>query len=327
MMLHLSRALALITAISVAPLVLAESTPSLDDLRAIIDKQTSAIAQGKKVGFAYTVQRSFTAYVPFENLPGKIARQESEIEHWREVFVRKGGLRALAVNFRPSSEGNSHVRTWNGEVSKYYMPSFGLGEISFKADSVSQIDDIFVRLQGPFAWALLPIEIDSPNDCLQGKYHSQMDLRQILAQDGLRVLDETETLDDSKCVVVANSIGPFLWLDAGRGFVVKQFIQPATNLPGVERIHYYNERFVQVAPGLWAVENGFMLLRGPGIDYEHVTVQDYLCRLSLDYDGIRLNEPIEDSAFDIVFPPGTAVVDSTSATNVFKRSSVKGFLP
>lgn len=326
-MLAFNRVITLIAAISTAPVVLADQTPSLDDLRTIIQERASSIAQGKSIGFAYTVHRNVHPRIPLANLPDRIAREASVRKYRKEAFVRKGGLRALAADRLGDSERPPlDVITWNGEVLMQYFPSRGTGQIDFRDNPISHIDDLFFRLQGPFAWEFLPVDIDTAGDCLQGKYHPQVDLRQLLAQDGLRVLDETEVLDDSTCVVIANDMGPFLWLDADRGLVVKQFIQPATDLPGVERIHYYNERFVQVSSDLWAVERGFMLLRGPGIDYEHVTVQDYLCQVTVSFEDIRLNEPIEDSAFDIAFPPGTQVALPEDDFGR-RRVTTKGFLP
>lgn len=329
MMLRLSRAVVLVAVFLAGSAVLAESVPSLDELRSTIKEQAATISQGKQVGFAYTAWRSLSAAVPSENLPKRFANQQADSGNSSEIFARKDGLRALARN---SWDVDAHsfetsVTTWNGKVLSSYYPLLREAHLRPKDDDVSQIDELFSRWQGPFAWAFLPNDVASGGTCSQPPIFPRVELSQVLAYEGLHVLDEIDILDDSKCVVIANDAGPFLWLDKDRGFVVKQFIQPVTHLPGVERLHYFNESFVQVAANLWAVERGFMLLRGPGIDYEHVTHQNYLGQIHVSFKDIHFNEAIEDSIFDLELPPGTSVMTFEEQNGRSNRSYVKGFLP
>ena len=127
---------ALVLLILVGAEVHADALPTPDELRGVIDENARAIADGKRVGFGYTLARSWTAYVPSENLPGRITESESPIRVWRETFLRKGDLRALAVHTRSKTRSvySSHITTWNGKVLKYYDPSEALGHVEFKDD-------------------------------------------------------------------------------------------------------------------------------------------------------------------------------------------------
>lgn len=307
----------------------AESIPALGELRAEIEQQSDKISSAMDKGFSYGFSRYFKARVPEQHLPDRSMRMENETGRVHGRFLQAQEKRALAIRF--SKDNNeivswpASVTSWDGEVIRRYEPEQWSATILTPTDS----DDngvpthYFARPANPFSWGMLPIDQSTRNTLW--RYHDAMDLRDLLAMDGIRILDKVERLDDSNCIVIANDVGPFLWLDKDRGFVVKQYMLANDDeFDGVDYYHYYNETFTKVADGLWAVEHGFMLLRGPGIGYEHTTQQDYLAQISMRYGNIRFHESVDDEAFQMIFPAGTDVV--TMDGNRGTHHTV-GFLP
>lgn len=297
----------------VSPPTRAESIPNLAEIREAIDVQAKKISDALNAGFSYSAGRYFIARVPEQHLPERLTRRENESGRLRESYLQEGDRRALAT--RHDDENNqvqgfeSSVTSWDGEFIRRYEPhrwSATIMKPGYEEEN-GVPEHYFARAADPFTSALLPVV--QPSKVTRFRFHDQVDVRELLMMEGIKILDRIDRLDDSNCIVIANEIGSFLWLDKDRGFVMKQYKRSDDDeFNGIDYYHYYNEAFAEVSEGLWAVEHGFILLRGPGIGYQHVTTQDYLAQIMMRFSDIRFHESVDDDAFRLIYPAGTEVV-------------------